>query len=94
MRRGQSYAELLERERAEQERKANEKRDPRVELRERLREAIAVKDEHLDHRIRQAGACFYRLCKLQQSTTLYWIITMNNKYSYIIRILFLTLFNP
>ena len=57
MRRGQSYADLLERDRAEQERKAKERRDPRIELQERLREAIALKDEHLSYRIRLAGAC-------------------------------------
>ena len=56
MHRGQAYAELLENECAEQKRGKNERRDPKIELRERLQEAIALKDEHLVHRIRQAGA--------------------------------------
>lgn len=63
MHRGQAYAELLESERAEQEPEANERPNPRIELRERLRKAIALKDENLAHRIQQAGARLLYFCK-------------------------------
>lgn len=55
LRRGQPLAEQLKRDRAELVRASREKRDPRIELRERLREAIALTDEGIAQRIRKAG---------------------------------------
>lgn len=66
MRRGQSQAVLEERDRTEQERKLR-KRNPQIELKDRLREATALIDEDLALRIRLAGEDFNCLLTLNTS---------------------------